>query len=353
MNCCINCFRDTHIRRIIENSNQAGDCDFCKTKNTIIFNVDDSSNPITEKVIGLIQIYAISDNIDAKPINKALYDDWDVFAIDSDIILSLVKMLCDAYYKCDADIFTKNVIIEQLTDKDFLREYGVVSGNSWDEFADSIKYGNRFHSGMFNSEQFASFLSIVKNVYPVNTVMYRARLSPDKHGFTKDEMQAPPKDKRTAGRINPEGIGVLYLSSDKATTLNEIRANAFDHVTIGEFYAKRDINVVNLSGFDKTSPFDYVNELEGFAANRKVFKEIAAEIAKPLRRSDSALEYLPTQYVAEFIKAQNYDGVAYDSTLRQGGYNLAIFCVDDNIFECKGVETVEVAEILYRTQPKI
>ncbi len=82
--------------------------------------------------------------------------------------------------------------------------------------------------------------------------------------------------------------------------------------------------------------------------NRKVFKEIALEVAKPLRRSDSALEYLPTQYIAEFIKSQGYDGVEYASTLREGGYNIAVF--DERLFECVSVNTVEVKKIQYETQ---
>ena len=144
-------------------------------------------------------------------------------------------------------------------------------------------------------------------------------------------MGAPPKGNRSAGRINPEGIGVLYLSSDDKTVLNEIRANTFDYVTIGKFKSLKDIKVVNLSGISETSPFLYQGELEKYAANRKVFQEIAIEIAKPLRRSDSLIEYLPTQYIAEFIKSQ--------------GYNVAIF--DETLFECVSVNTVEVAKIQY------
>ena len=285
------------------------------------------------------------------PLKLALRDDWDIFTAGTETILTLTKRLCAAAYADDAEIFEKNVIIAQLTDIDFLREYGVVRGYTWDEFSESIKYGNRFHSGMFNHGQFASFLTMVRHIYPVGTNMYRARIAPDKTGFAIDEKKAPPKDKRTTGRINPEGIGALYLSSDKLTILNEVRASAFDHVSLGTFQAVRDIRAVNLSGLDKTSPFEYDSELARFAANRKVFQELAAEIAKPLRRSDSPLEYLPTQFIAEFIKSEKYDGVAYDSTLRQGGYNLAVF--NEDLFECVGVQTIEVSEIAYRTQPDL
>ena len=351
MNCCIDCFRDTHIRATIEAQQRYGDCDFCDSKNVTVSDVDDPFNPIAENIIGLLQIYSASDSIEAKPLKLALRDDWDIFTAGTETILALTKRLCSVAYEDDAEIFKKNVIISQLTDRDFLREYGVVRGYSWDEFSESIKYGNRFHSGMFNPGQFASFLTMVRHIFPVATNMYRARISSDKMGFAINEMKAPPKDKRTAGRINPEGIGVLYLSSDKLTILNEVRASAFDHVSLGTFQAVRDIRTVNLSGFDKTSPFEYDSELARFAANRKVFHELAAEIAKPLRRSDSPLEYLPTQFIAEFIKSEKYDGVIYDSTLRQGGYNLAVF--NEDLFECVGVQTIEVSEIAYRTQPDL
>lgn len=82
-------------------------------------------------------------------------------------------------------------------------------------------------------------------------------------------MGTPPKEKRNAGRINPEGIGVLYLSADNKIVVNEARANAYDYVTIGKFQSLRDTKVVNLSGMARTSPFLYENGLEQFAVNRK------------------------------------------------------------------------------------
>lgn len=351
MNCCIDCFRDAQIRATIEKLGSTGDCDFCSSKGVAVYDVSIMPNPISEMIISLVQAYSISEDTNAKPLKVALRDDWDIFNAGAESIQTLIKVLCKSIYSDDSNVFAKKVIIPQLIDKDYLREYAVVRGHSWKEFSDSIKYGNRFHNGMFNADAFASFLSIVAMNYPANSRFFRARVSDDKGGFSKTDMGAPPRYRRSGGRINPDGIGVLYLSSDIRTVLNEIRASAFDYVTIGEFLNFRDIRVVNLSGVARTSPFLYEGEFEQFAANRKVFQEIAAEIAKPLRRSDSLLEYLPTQYIAEFIKSENYDGVEYASTLRQGGCNLAIF--DEGLFDCMSIQTVEVSEILYTTQPPL
>lgn len=348
MRCCVECFKDIHIRNTIENQGVIGDCDYCSHKNVAVYDISMTSSPIADMMIGLVQIYAISDLPDAKPLKVALHDDWDIFSADTAMIQTLVADLCVSTINPKSDILTKNVMIPQLHDSDFLNEFGVVRGFSWEQFAESIKYENRYHSGMFNADTFASFLSIIAKQYSAGTDFYRARISHRSSGFGKSDMQAPPRGYRSAGRINPEGIGVLYMSSDDRTVLNEVRANTFDYVSIGKFKSLKDIKVVNLSGISRTSPFLYQGELEKYAANRKVFQEIAFEVAKPLRRNDSSIEYLPTQYIAEFIKSQGYDGVEYASTLREGGYNIAIF--DERLFECETVHTIEVTNIQYQTR---
>jgi len=122
-----------------------------------------------------------------------------------------------------------------------------------------------------------------------------------------------------------------------------VRVSAFDFVTVGTFESVKDIKVVDLSGISNTSPFVYTNKLEYYALNRKVFKDIAFEIAKPLRRSDSILEYIPTQYITEFIKSQGYDGVEYASTMQTGGFNLAIF--DESLFKCVATKVIEIKKL--------
>ena len=153
-------------------------------------------------------------------------------------------------------------------------------------------------------------------------------------------MGPPPSGKRKSGRVNPEGIGVLYLTSDESTALREVRASAFDFVTVGKFKLRKDIRVVN-----KISPAVLSCSIESLAANIKTFSDIAKEIAKPLRRNDSSLEYLPTQFITEFIKSKGYAGVAYTSTMGTGGTNIAVF--DESLFDCISVHVVEINSIDY------
>lgn len=345
MKCCINCFKDLHIRETIENYGIIGDCDFCSSKDISVSEISNTPNDISEMILALIQIYSVAEDVSAKFLKEVLRDDWDIFSGGSEVIQALTIALCSPEIAANSDIFTHKVNIPQLSEAEFLTDYGVVGELTWKEFSNSIKYNNRFHSNKFNPDVFASFLSTAVTVCPEGTHFFRARIAQNSDGFSADDMYGPPKEKRCAGRVNPEDIGVLYLSSDEKTVLNETRVNAYDYVTIGTFRTKQKIRIVNLSNIAKISPFMYTGDLERFAANRKVFQEIALEIAKPLRRSDSILEYLPTQFISEFVKSQGYDGVAYESTLRRDGYNLALF--NEKLAECIDVKTVEVTNIKY------
>jgi hypothetical protein len=351
MNCCIECFRDSEIRAIINSFGKIGNCDFCPSKNVFVYDVSISPNPIADMIVSLLDTYAISESADAKLLKESLRDDWDIFNSGAEVIQMLTQRLCASDYLENDVLFTQNVIIAKIMDPDFLDQFCIVKGHSWQEFSDSIKYKNRFHSDMFCADAFNSFLQSVAKKYTVGTLFYRARISPNDSGFSSSEMSSPPRGSLSAGRINPAGISALYLSSDYETILHEVRATTYDYITIGEFRLQCDINAVNLSGFSNTSPFLYQGEIEKYAANRKVFQEIALELAKPLRRGDSPLEYLPTQYIAEFIKSQGYDGVEYASTLRQGGKNLAVF--NEELFECVSVNTIEISKIVYETSPEL
>ena len=343
MKCCIECFKDSEIRTAIKSYKKEGNCGFCGGKNVFVCDSDDVSNPLLDLLTGFLDIYSLSDLEEAKLLKHSLEEDWDIFRVGADAIQMIIQEF--SWFDRSAEILNEKVIISKKYDADYLDKYCIVRGYSWQTFATSIKYGNRFHSNIFCADAFIYFLDGISKTYPSETHFFRARIAENIGGFSTGEMGMPPPDKRSAGRVNPEGIGILYLSSDDETVFNEIRASTFDYVTIGTFELLKDIRVVNLSGISKTSPFSFQGEVEKYAVNREVFPEIALEIAKPLRRGDSPLEYLPTQYIAEFIKSQGYDGVEFTSTLRDGGNNIAAF--NESLFKCVDVKTIEITKIMY------
>lgn len=339
MNCCAECFQDAQIRAMIKTNNQVGDCDFCGQKNIEVYSMESSSD-LSDLISGVINVYEETD--DGEPLFDVLINDWNIFNRTLPTVRNLVETFCNIIFgDCEHD-HNVNVKIPHT----YLENYGIFSGHSWAEFSEVIKTKNRFYNGYFKADQFVLFLSYSITKYPKGSAFFRARVWSDGHGYnTAEELGAPPIGKRKSGRVNPEGIGVLYLTSDEKTALSEVRASAFDFVSVGTFRLKKDIHVVNISGLNNISPVLYSSGLESLAANTKVFADIAKEIAKPLRRNDSALEYLPTQYITEFIKSKGYSGVEFASTMETGGNNLAVF--DETLFEFISVHDVEIKKIEY------
>ncbi len=338
MNCCINCFHDAQIRTMINADGKIGNCDFCESKYIPVYSVESQSD-LSDLISEVFNIYEPAD--DGDPLFSLVINDWGIFEKDLPSTINLVTAFGSVIFGDDGISHNRRVRIPH----DYIDQYGIFSGHSWGEFADVIKTKNRFCNNYFKADQFVSFLSYTVTRYTRGTDFYRARISTSKCGFYIDEMGAPPAGKRKPGRVNPEGIGVLYLTSDERTALCEVRASAFDLITVGTFRLTKDIMVVDISRLNGISPMLYSSSLESLAANTKVFSDIAKEIAKPLRRSDSPLEYIPTQYITEFIKSMGYSGVAYESTMGTGGYNVAVF--DETLFECIAVHDVEIMKIEY------
>lgn len=337
MNCCVECFQDAQIRAMIRTKNLIGDCDFCGQRNTAIYIMEPSSD-LLDLISSVINVY--EENTEGKPLLDVLINDWNIFNRTLPTVRNLVETICKIIPEtCE---FGPNVKIPHT----YNENYGIFSGHSWGDFSEVIKTKNRFYNGYFKADQFVSFLSYAITKHPKGADFFRARVWGDGHGYTSaEEMGAPPIGKRKSGRINPEGIGVLYLTSDEKTALSEVRASAFDFVSVGTFRLKKDIYVVNIPRLNNISPAVYSSGLESLAANIKIFSDIAKEIAKPLRRNDSALEYLPTQYITEFIKSKGYSGVEYASTMETGGNNIAVF--DEKLLELKEVHDVEIKKIEY------
>jgi hypothetical protein len=263
----------------------------------------------------------------------------------------MVISICRDKYAYVPQLFDGLIGIAAYQDESYLKEKSILRTNLWDDFVNDLKNKNRFHTKHINTEILEIFCSYRRKPYKRGDAFFRGRISSDK-GYRTDEMGAPPLDKAAAGRANSLGVRCLYLANDLDTTIHEVRAGAYDYVTIGNFELQQDIIVVDLRSIDKISPFLPELDCTQYAVNKDVLRQINKEIAKPLRRNDSPLEYTPTQYISEFIKSVEhngrieYAGIEYDSTMSSDGYNLAIFSPE--LFKCIGVETFRIEELTYK-----
>lgn len=353
MFCCINCFTDTEIRDIIIGNKTTGDCSFCGSKDIFVYEIE-KDHTLAELFDGLLDIYTPAIYLpDIFPkertdlIKNILYYDWHIFNIKPDGIYRLITAICADRYKEQPELFDSIIGIRQSIDNDYLKENSILKTYCWYDFVDGIKRINRFHSNYINTDILYTFLRCARKTYKAGAIFYRSRICPNEDGYTCNEMGPPPEEKVKGGRVNPTGISILYLSNSRETTLYEIRAGVYDYVTVGCFELQRDIEVINLADIDKISPFigfnkgfDYLQ----YAINIEHLKMIGQEIAKPLR-NDNTLDYLPTQYISDFIKSKGYDGIEYISTMYKHGVNLAIF--NSQLFKCVRTNVYDVKTISY------
>ena len=66
------------------------------------------------------------------------------------------------------------------------------------------------------------------------------------------------------------------------------------------------------------------------------------EISRPYNSGIAPLEYIPTQYLIEYIKHLGYDGVLYSSSLAEGT-NLVIF--DQEKMECTEAKFFKITDV--------
>jgi len=63
---------------------------------------------------------------------------------------------------------------------------------------------------------------------------------------------------------------------------------------------------------------------EQLRADIAFLERLGDELTRPVLPRGAAIDYLPSQYLCEFIKKVGYDGVVYRSSVSEG-INLALF----------------------------
>lgn len=352
MYCCFNCFSDPGLRkRIIATSSKSGNCNFCQTKNIEIIRCED----LSEIFDPIFDLYDNNPNAEkslkiTKPI--LLWEHLDMFwpnlfnkrILDQKMILPLVDQIGKGYWQYSTALFEEPVEFVYLIDSRAIDEEDLQL--KWDFFANDIKRNNRFFLDQkIDTELLQSIFERLSFTYPRGMEFYRARIS-ESH-LPLNELGKPPFQYATPGRANPIGIPYLYVSNSEKTTLYETRVSLHESVTIGKFLLKAPLSLVSLKNIAEYGPFEIMDkdfDIDGFIRYRPYLQKLETELSKPVRKQDVHLDYLPTQFLCEFIKSLGFDAVEYKSAMNSDGFNLAIFnddkldCVDSKFYNVTNLE---------------
>jgi hypothetical protein len=355
--CCEKCFSDKNLINYIQQNGSKNNCDFCGSKNIICI------NPVELKdlFINLIDLYTpfknkyfIERNYSSS-LGELIQNEWNIFnniltKNDQNSLLDEIRndKDDDSFYSS-----SKKWI-------DFKYEFLLKSGISyWGYLSEKLQTDTRFiiKQSDDETENFFNLLdetfSLAEKVISEKRKFYRARLGCDKEKknyFSKcipfKEMGAPPKDKSKPGRANPHGIPFLYLASDKETALSEVRPWKKAKVSIATFLTNQQLKIIDLTGVDNIkSPFVFQGNLKKEIEKRYFIKNLSSKLAKPVNPNNSNIEYIPTQFITEYIKINNYDGIKYKSAMGPGN-NIVLF--DENEVTKKDSYIFEVENINYK-----
>jgi len=129
----------------------------------------------------------------------------------------------------------------------------------------------------------------------------------------------------TDGRANPSFIKYLYTAESPYTALAEVRPYLGGNISVAEIKVTEEIKIADFSyhGVDSIN-----NSLED-----NLMLLIMWKLSEPINTNKH--DYIPTQYIAEYLKNLEYDGIKFNSSLHTGGCNITIF----NYHKCKAVSS--------------
>jgi hypothetical protein len=137
----------------------------------------------------------------------------------------------------------------------------------------------------------------------------------------------PLEGRAVEGRANPKGIPYLYTSTDRDTSLAEVRPWVGSFISVAQFKIHSRLRVVNCTATDRERFFMYWEEPTAEERAKAVWRDIDAAYAEPVTRSDDVADYAPTQIIAELFRGEGLDGIAYRSALG-AGHNVVLYDLD-------------------------
>ena len=256
---------------------------------------------------------------------ERLVEDWNLFE-SYDEARDVLSMCVDPYHpKHNPDQSPLEPDREAYQEELWLQgEYELVAHlrERWSALKAEIRHENR-HFPKSSIASVADSLWAAEASLSHRTPLYRARQAETVTLRARD-MGAPPPEKATAGRANPRAISYLYLASDEVTAASELRPHVGDEIYIARFRLGRDLKLIDFRAPWVGSPFRWGGRLHEVVRIMPFLRQLGSEMSRPVPNLRRELDYIPTQYLCEWIKAQGYGGVAYESGVA-AGWNLALF----------------------------
>lgn len=201
------------------------------------------------------------------------------------------------------------------------------------DFIEEIKYNNRNPKNIKALELLDDKSTNPEIVINTNDSLYRARVVTDEkdigkeqgfYGYDAKGSFVPPASLTRDFRANYRYIPYLYCSNNSYIALAEVRPRLGAMVSIATIVAKEPLILLDFTIQQRPSKMS--------EAKKNLFEDISKLYSMPVTNNDDIIDYIPTQFIAEYAKNKGYDGIAFSSSVTPefylcdpGRYNVVIF----------------------------
>ncbi len=127
------------------------------------------------------------------------------------------------------------------------------------------------------------------------------------YGYDAEQSFIPPWRITRDLRANYRYIPYLYCSNHPYISLIEVRPRIGAKISIATILVNQNINLLDFTIQNKPTKMS--------ETKYNLFVELSNLYSKPIANDDDTLDYIPTQFIAEYAKNLGYDGIAFTSSL--------------------------------------
>lgn len=184
------------------------------------------------------------------------------------------------------------------------------------EFIHEIQYNNRNPKDTKALELLDDISTNPEIVIEKNSLLYRCRIVSNKndigketdfHGYGASDSFVPPPQATKDMRANYRYIPYLYCANNPYIALVEVRPSLGSLISIATIEVNKTIRLLDFTIQKKPSQMT--------DAKKNLFLDLSMLYSSPVTNTDDILDYIPTQYIAEYAKSKGYDGIAFSSSL--------------------------------------
>lgn len=354
---CWQCVEDEHLKKIIKDDGEPLECTICQGEQDNAFSV--------ERLGKLLEPIMREHFCRGQYVRRFGENDNDWWAQEGEPLSYAVQSVLGQYFDFEEEIVDAVIGAEDVWPQDGDEAFFDDTCNyvetrvmlshyyaQWEFVLLELKHKRRFFSssaqtffaGLFDGvESMRSWNDDEKKYDSVvcelaeGAEIFRARIC-DSHSTLKDiyndpfkQVGPPPVTRARAGRMNADGVVVLYGATDVDTCLAEMRPALGADSAIIALRSTKSLRLLDFSKLERSHSSNalsyfqsnFTEEVEKRAFLRRLHKLISQPII-PGRESD----YLITQTMAEYlghVHQPPFDGILFESVQRAGGTNVVVF----------------------------